>query len=103
MSQQEAKKIAIKFVKLLKEKKFPLSSAYLFGSYARGDNNKYSDIDLAIVSKLKRKTEKREDSLMMLRHEIDSKIEPHYFSANEFKDKSLILVNEVKKTGIKIL
>lgn len=103
MSRREVEKIAIKFSELLKEKKFPLSSVYLFGSYVKGNNHRDSDIDLAIVSKLKRKTEKREDELMLWRHEVNSKIEPHYFSSTEFKNKSLILVNEIKKTGLKII
>jgi predicted nucleotidyltransferase len=30
------------------EKKYPISELALFGSYARGDNNEYSDIDILV-------------------------------------------------------
>ena len=39
-----------KYLKLLKENGFSLNDAYLFGSYAKGNNTKWSDIDIAIVS-----------------------------------------------------
>ena len=103
MSQSEAKEIALKFANFLKKKGFPLSSLYLFGSHAKGTQHKYSDIDIAVVSNLKRYTEKRLDSLWHLRHEVDDRIEPHYFLAHDFQDDYPPLAHEVKLTGIKIV
>jgi predicted nucleotidyltransferase len=37
-------------VTLLNKEEFPVREVYLFGSYANGNPNEYSDIDLAIVS-----------------------------------------------------
>jgi len=39
-----------KFIDALKENNIRIEQAILFGSYARGTNTKWSDIDLAIVS-----------------------------------------------------
>ena len=39
-----------KFIDALKENNIRIERAILFGSYARGTNTKWSDIDLAIVS-----------------------------------------------------
>jgi predicted nucleotidyltransferase len=38
------------YLKALSEKGFPFEKAVLFGSYAKGNPNEYSDIDLAIWS-----------------------------------------------------
>ena len=102
MSTSEAKVITKRFAELLKSKKFPLAAVYLFGSYARGNFHKWSDIDIAVVSKSKKYSEKRAMSLMFLRHEVDARIEPHYFSATEFKDDGSPLAYEVRRTGIKV-
>ena len=34
----------------LRKNNIPVSKAYLFGSYARGTYNRWSDIDIALVS-----------------------------------------------------
>jgi len=102
MSQLEAEKIARNFAKLLKKKGFPLLYLYLFGSYTKGKQHKFSDIDIAVVSRLKKYTEKREDFLWSLRHEIDDRIEPHYFTSTQFKDLGAPLVYDIRKNGIKV-
>lgn len=43
-------KIVLKYIDLLREKNIPVESAFLFGSYAKGSHNEWSDIDLAIIS-----------------------------------------------------
>jgi len=40
--------------------------------------------------------------LDLLGDKIDSAIEPHSFSPEEFKDKYYLLAQEVSKTGIKV-
>lgn len=44
------KNIAKEFAAFANDQKFPVEQIYLFGSYAYGKPNKYSDIDFAIVS-----------------------------------------------------
>lgn len=38
------------FINLLEENDFKIQRAYLFGSYAHGNQDEWSDIDLALVS-----------------------------------------------------
>lgn len=102
MSTSEAKIVVRRFVEFLKKKKYPLHSVYLFGSYARGNFHKWSDIDVAVISTLKRHSEKRAMSLGFLSHEVDNRIEPHYFIKTDFNDCSP-LAYEIRRTGIRIV
>ena len=49
MDQRAAFKIVKKYINYLKNNKFNVQKAYIFGSYAHGKFNDDSDIDLAIV------------------------------------------------------
>ena len=42
--------VSKKYLVMLSENKIRFTRAYLFGSYLRGDHNKFSDIDIAIFS-----------------------------------------------------
>jgi len=49
------KKIIKQYASLLKQKKYPFSAIYLFGFCAKDKANKWSDIDVGVISsKLKR-------------------------------------------------
>jgi len=107
MSTSEAKIIVQKFVNHLKGKKYPLKSVYLFGSYARGNFHKWSDIDVAVVSTHKRISPRdevdRSMALILLSHEVNNLIEPHYFTEADFNDDGSPLAYEIRQTGIKIV
>jgi len=70
----------------------------LFGSYAKGNYNEDSDIDIAIVFKDYSHLVDMQLELMRLRRKIDSRIEPHPFRESEF-DLSNPMVNEIIKYG----
>lgn len=104
MSKVEAKKIVKKYAEKLKEKKYPFSAIYLFGSHAKNKARKWSDIDVAVISdKLKGNKDKDRFLLWHIRREVDSMIEPHGFTVKDFQDDSDPMVYEIKKTGIKIV
>lgn len=104
MSRIEAKKIVKKYAEKLREKNYPFASIYLFGSYAKGKERKWSDIDVAVVSdKLKRNRDKNRFLLWQIRREVDSTIEPHGFTVKDFQDINDPMVYEIRKTGIKIV
>ena len=44
------KAIIDRYIRALKEKKISVDQAVLFGSYAKGNSNEWSDIDIALVS-----------------------------------------------------
>jgi predicted nucleotidyltransferase len=55
----------------------PVEEVYLYGSYAKGDQKKDSDIDLAVVvEKLEGDFLQAEARLFKLRRETDDRIEP---------------------------
>ena len=70
----------------------------LFGSYAKGNFNEDSDIDIAIVFKDYSNSIDMQLELMRLRRKIDSRIEPHPFRESEF-ELSNPIVNEIIKYG----
>jgi uncharacterized protein len=103
MSVSEVKKIVRKYAKKMKSEQYPFSAIYLFGSMAKGTANKWSDIDIAIVTdKIKRNEEKNRLLLWKMRTGIDDRIEPHTYTVSDFKDDTDPIVHEIKTTGIKI-
>ena len=75
----------------------------LFGSYAKGLQSESSDIDIAVVSE--DFTDVIEDgaNLIGLTWKIDTWIEPHPVTMNEFNEVSTPLIKEIKETGIKVV
>ncbi len=103
MSRAEAKKVIIRYADKLKEKKYSFSAIYLFGSYAKGKPNKWSDIDVAVVSKeLDKDWSSGRMRLWKIKEVVDDRIEPHGFSPSDFKSGWDPMVYEIKKTGIRI-
>lgn len=103
MSKVEAKKIVKKYAEKLKAEKYPFSAIYLFGSFADGHPDKWSDIDVAVVSeRMRRNRRKNRLKLWELTEGIDIRIEPHGFTPKEFEQDWIPMVHEIKKTGIRI-
>lgn len=95
--------------KIIKQFPIPIRSVYLFGSYAYGKPNKFSDIDLAFISdKFKRKNSiKRIKTLLKFIYKtkpsVDVDIEPLGFTPEEIKKASKWdITGEIKEKGIKI-
>lgn len=78
--------------------KYNLVKIVLFGSYAKGNYHKESDIDIAVVFKDYDNVIKMQLELMRLRRKIDSRIEPHPFRESEFNTSNPI-ANEIIKHG----
>ena len=75
----------------------------LFGSYAKGNANTYSDIDIAVVSKYFGKNDFKEMSkLNALTYRINARIEAHPISYTDFLNPVSPFVVEVKKYGISV-
>jgi len=78
-----------------------LKKAFLFGSYAKGNQHSDSDIDIAII------VGKMDDffavqmQLMRLRRDIDLRIEPHPILEGDFNIQNP-LAFEILKTGKEI-
>ncbi|MDP2750699.1 MAG: nucleotidyltransferase domain-containing protein [Nanoarchaeota archaeon] len=104
MSKTEIKRIIREYGENLKKERFPFSSIYLFGSYAKGNYNKDSDIDIAIVSDISAENmEKKRLSIWRARRNVDYRIEPHLFTEKDFANNSDPLAYEIRKTGFIVI
>ncbi len=83
------------------QSKFDFVKIILLGSYAKGNFNDDSDIDIAVVFKDFKNLLEVQLELIRIRRKIDSRIEPHPFREREF-DHSNPLVNEIIKHGKEI-
>lgn len=101
-SKEDINKIIDKLIQLISPE-FPLSSVYLFGSYAQGNADEYSDIDLAIVSDRfegSRFFDKKKLNKYILQTSIDLEIHP--FKTEDFTQENPF-VREILRRGKRIL
>lgn len=93
--------VAQKYVQDVKKSGLTVVSAYLFGSYAKGNPHKDSDIDICIVSDSFGDDYIKESvGLRKVAFGIDSRIEPVAFKPDDLNDKYSSLASEIKKYGI---
>ena len=100
MDKADAIDIAQKYAGAVKGN-FNFVKVILFGSYAKGNFNDDSDIDIAIIFDDYNNLIDMQLELMRLRRKIDSRIEPHPFREKDF-NLSNPLVNEIIKYGYEI-
>jgi len=67
----------------------PASSAVIFGSFARGESNPESDIDLLVLSPAfdNEKDDRDIGTLWRLTRHVDIRIEPHAVGVREFAER----------------
>ncbi|MCK5612718.1 nucleotidyltransferase domain-containing protein [Candidatus Pacearchaeota archaeon] len=79
-----------------------IERAYLFGSYARGTQNRWSDVDIAVVSPdFSDDGVEERYRLMKVACTIDDKIEPVPFRPEAFSEENP-LAWEIMKGGLRI-
>ena len=83
-------------------KYYKIEAIILFGSYARGPENEDSDIDIAIVSSGFKDIIDDGAKLIGFTWRIDTRIEPHPITTEDYKKISTPFVKEVIDTGIKV-
>jgi predicted nucleotidyltransferase len=84
-------------------KEIPIKKAILFGSYAKGNPDAESDVDLAIFSEYFEEKSRVEGITYLLMHAMEYKIdlEPIAFTSREY-DERLGIVAEIINTGVEI-
>jgi predicted nucleotidyltransferase len=91
------------FVAELQKNNFHIEKAILYGSYANGTSNEWSDIDIALVSndfegcRIKDKNRIRD-----IKAKIDFSLSPLPYRPEDFNESDLF-VKEILKTGIRIV
>ncbi len=85
------------------QKKYKIDNAYLYGSFAKGTSNRWSDIDIAVVSP-DFSDDLFQDRLLLMRmaYSIDDRIELKPFKKELF-NRNDPLVNEIQKNGIRLI
>ena len=78
-----------------------VTKSYLFGSYAKGNENEESDIDIAIVVANMPDFFYTQSQLRKLRRKIDLRIEPHPIREKDFNILNPF-ASEIERTGIEI-
>ena len=101
MDKTDALNIAQKYAEEVKNV-FDFQKIILFGSHVKGNSNRDSDIDIAIVFSDYSNRLDRQVELMKLTRKVDSRIEPHPFRENEF-EISNPFVNEILMYGEEII
>lgn len=102
MDKDRAIKLVRKYVSFLIEKKYNIKDVYIFGSFAKGNYTKDSDIDLALVIDNIKDSFDLDIELMKLTRDFGYIIEPHSFNVKDFNINNPI-VYEIIKTGTKII
>ncbi len=102
MDKDRAIKLVKKYVSFLIEKKYNIKDVYIFGSFAKDNYTKDSDIDLALVFENSKNSFDLDIELMKLTRDFDYIIEPHSFDVKDFNINNPI-VYEIMKTGTKII
>jgi predicted nucleotidyltransferase len=97
MDKREAIAIAQKYAEVVKSV-LGYDKMILFGSYAKGDFNEHSDIDIAVVFDDYDNHIKRQFELLKLTRHVDSRIEPHPFRERDFTINTP-LVYEILSSG----
>jgi len=99
----EIRDLIKKFLVRLEQENIRIQKAILYGSYANGTYNEWSDIDLAIVSDdfLGNRVLDKERMIKSI-VDIDTSISPLPYRPEDF-DESDLFVKEIIKTGIRIV
>ncbi len=98
----DVQEIIHRFLRRLNQEGIHVEEAYLYGSYAKRTEDKWSDIDVAIISPdFSRDRFEEGVRLMQISSDVDPHIEPVPFTPDTFVDENP-LVWEIKKTGILI-
>jgi uncharacterized protein len=91
------------YIAELEKNKIHLKKAILFGSYANGKFNKWSDIDIALVSDSfegDRYNDRKKISRITL--DVDYRIDPLPYNTKDFEENNLF-VKEIINTGISLI
>ena len=101
MDKTDALNIVLNYAETVR-KSFDFKKIILFGSFAKGNQRKDSDIDVAVVFADYDNQMERQVELMKLTRKIDTRIEPHPFREKEF-ERSNPFVNEILNYGMEIV
>ncbi len=101
MVKKAAVNIARKYISYL-PKEMTVKNAYLFGSYAKGNQSDHSDIDVAVIVDNSGDIFDIQIQLLRIRRKVDLRIEPHPIREQDFSPLNP-LADEILQSGIKLV
>jgi predicted nucleotidyltransferase len=101
MDQRSAIEIGHKYLALLRQRNYQVKRMFLFGSYAKGNQNPDSDIDLAIFLQALPDPFQTQVRLLKLTWNFDTRVEPHPFDEVDLLSPAPV-IKEILRTGIEI-
>lgn len=91
------------YFSVLRANNIPIKNAYLFGSYAKGNNNEWSDIDIALISdSFEGIRIKDKDKIRRITLSVSSNLEILPFRPDDFSSENP-LAKEIIETGIRLV
>lgn len=97
------KTIIENYISVLRDNNISIKNAYLFGSYAKGNNNEWSDIDIALISDLFEGVRiKDKDKIRRITLSVSSNLEILPFNPDDFNSENP-LAKEIIETGIRLV
>jgi len=101
---QEVREIISRLVEAVAERGVHVDKAILYGSYATGNENADSDLDVAVISSDFGKDRYKEGTMLMkLAWRIDPRLHPVPLSAESFaQDTWIPLVHEIRAHGVEV-
>ena len=99
MARRAVVKVVQNYLKYVTQQGIPVSYGVLFGSYAKGKANKWSDIDLLVVSPQfdEPKTHRDYENLFIYAGRTDSRIEPIPVGEKQFKEDNSNMIIEIAR------
>ena len=91
------------YISEVRAKGFEISAAYLFGSYAKGNAEEWSDIDIALISEdFEGNRFFDKEKIREAKFAIDYRISPFPYRPEDFTE-SWFARDEIVKHGIRVL
>ncbi|GHT18420.1 hypothetical protein AGMMS4957_00700 [Bacteroidia bacterium] len=101
MDKSDAIKLSKNYLEKVKKSGINVIDAWLFGSYAKGNYHKDSDIDLALVVPDSFLSFDTDVKLMAIRQGSETIIETHTYSKDDFQS-DLPIISQIKQYGLHI-
>ncbi|GHT54908.1 hypothetical protein AGMMS49982_20290 [Bacteroidia bacterium] len=101
MDKNDAIELSKSYLEKVKKAGINVVDAWLFGSYAKGNFHKDSDIDLALVLPDNFLSLDTDVKLMVMRQGNETIIETHTYSKNDFQS-DLPIISQIKQYGLHI-
>ncbi|MDR0812355.1 MAG: nucleotidyltransferase domain-containing protein [Paludibacter sp.] len=100
MDKNDAVKLCRQYLAKVRKSGIQVLDAWIFGSYAKGNYHKDSDIDLAFVLPEGTVSFDTDVRLMALRQGNETMIETHTYSVSDFQ-QNLPIISQIRQYGMK--